>query len=277
MHPATVPKVMLSAGVSAVAMAFGVHGPVFATSSACASSAHAIAQGAALITTGEVDVALVGGSEAISTPGSLCAWEAIHAMSPTCCRPFSAGRDGMVLGEGGAVLVLEDLDRAVARGAPVLAELKGVGMSSDAFHLTAPSSAGQARAIGQAARQFELAAPENLLVSAHGTGTPLNDAAETDALIEVFGETARAMPVIATKSAHGHLIGGSAALQAAIGIRALAEGVAPPILNFQGKDPACDLDLVTGAARPVAARALLQNAFAFGGLNVALLFEFPEA
>ena len=272
MHPSTVPKVMVSAGVSAAAMAFEIRGPVFAVSSACASSAHAIAQGAAMIAMGQVDVAMVGGSEAVSTVGSVRAWEAIRAMSPVTCRPFSADRDGMVLGEGGAVLMLEAWDHAKARGAAILGELVGWGMSSDAFHITQPSPQGQARAMRQAARQAGALDRDDILVSAHGTGTPLNDAAETRSLVEVFGERARAMPVIATKSAHGHLIGGSAALQAALGLRALAEGLAPPIQNFTARDPDCDLDLVVGAAQPITSRLLLQNAFAFGGLNVALMF-----
>lgn len=272
LHPSTVPRVMVSAGVSAAAMAFEIKGPVFATSSACASSAHAIAQGAAMIAMGQVDCALVGGSEAISTAGCVRAWDAIRAMSPVTCRPFSADRDGMVLGEGGAVLMLEALDHAKARGAPILGELVGWGMSSDAFHITQPSPEGQARAMRQAALQAGVLDRDDILISAHGTGTPLNDAAETQSLVEVFGERARSLPVIATKSAHGHLIGGSAALQAVIGLRALAEGLAPPIQNFNERDPACDLNLVLGQAQPIASRLLLQNAFAFGGLNVALMF-----
>ncbi len=277
MHPSTVPRGMMSAGVSAVAMTFEIRGPVFATSSACASSAHAIAQGASMIAMGQVDAALVGGSEAISTAGSVRAWEAIKAMSPTACRPFSADRDGMVLGEGGAVLALEAWDHAKARGATILGELVGWGMSSDAFHITQPSPEGQARAMRQAATQAKALDRDDILVSAHGTGTPLNDAAETQSLVEVFGAQARKLPVTATKSAHGHLIGGSAALQAAIGLRALAEGVAPPIQNFTARDPACDLDLVIGDARKINSRLLLQNAFAFGGLNVALMFASAKA
>ena len=277
LHPSTVPRVMVSAGVSAAAMAFEIRGPVFATSSACASSAHAIAQGAAMIAMGQVDCALVGGSEAISTAGCVRAWDAIRAMSPVTCRPFSADRDGMVLGEGGAVLMLEAWDHAAARGAKILGELVGWGMSSDAFHITQPSPEGQARAMRQAARQAGALDRDDILISAHGTGTPLNDAAETQSLVEVFGERARTLPVIATKSAHGHLIGGSAALQAAIGLRALAEGLAPPIQNFSERDPACDLNLVLGEAQPVASRLLLQNAFAFGGLNVSLIFAGPDA
>lgn len=272
LHPSTVPKVMVSAGVSAAAMAFEIHGPVFAVSSACASSAHAVAQGASMIAMGQVDCALVGGSEAISTAGCVRAWEAIRAMSPVTCRPFSADRDGMVLGEGGAVMMLEAWDHATARGATILGELVGWGMSSDAFHITQPSPEGQARAVRQAATMAKAGDRDDILISAHGTGTPLNDAAETQSIVEVFGERGRRLPVIATKSAHGHLIGGSAVLQAALGLRALAEGLAPPILNFNARDPNCDLDLVLGEARPIAAKLLLQNAFAFGGLNVALMF-----
>jgi nodulation protein E len=181
----------------------------------------------------------------------------------------------MVLGEGGAVLMLEAWDHAQARGATILGELLGWGMTSDAFHITQPSPQGQARAMRQAALHAGVLDRDDILISAHGTGTPLNDAAETQSLVEVFGERARKLPVIATKSAHGHLIGGSAALQTVLGLRALAEGLAPPIQNFTERDPACDLDLVVGEARPVASKLLLQNAFAFGGLNVALVFAGP--
>lgn len=272
-HPATVPRVMQSAAVSAVAMAFGVHGPVFATSSACASSAHAIAQGAALILADQADVAIVGGSEAMSTGGCLRSWDAIRATSQTTCRPFSVDRDGMVIGEGGAVLILEDIEHARARGATVLGELVGVGMSSDAFHITQPWPEGQARAIRRACDQAGLLDRGDLLVSAHGTGTPLNDPAETQALVAVLGERARHLPVIATKSAHGHVIGGSAALQAVIGLQAVNARRAPPILNFTARDEACDLDLVLGEPRELPEGGyLLQNAFAFGGLNVSLVF-----
>jgi nodulation protein E len=168
--------------------------------------------------------------------------------------------------------MLEAWDHAKARGAPILGELVGWGMSSDAFHITQPSPEGQARAVRQAVTQAGVVERDDILISAHGTGTPLNDAAETQSLVEVFGERGRKLPVIATKSAHGHLIGGSAALQAVIGLRALKEGLAPPIQNFNQRDPACDLDLVVGEARPIASKLLLQNAFAFGGLNVALVF-----
>ncbi len=273
LHPATIPKVMISAAASAVAMAFQIHGPVFATSSACASSAHAIAQGAGLIASGQVRAAIVGGSEAVATPGSLRSWEAIHALSATTCRPFSADRDGMVLGEGGAVMIIEDFEHARARGATILGELIGVGMTSDAFHITQPALAGPVRAMRAAMTQAGALDAETVLISAHGTGTPLNDLTESQAIREVFGERAASHPVIATKSAHGHLLGGAAALQAIIGLVALHEGLAPPILNYTTPDPACaGIDLVLGESRAIDTKLLLQNAFAFGGLNVSLAF-----
>jgi nodulation protein E len=264
-HPLTVPRVMVSAPVSAVAMEFGVRGPVFAVSSACASSGHAIAQGASLIAAGQAQIAIVGGSEAIATAACLRAWEGLQAMSATTCRPFSAGRDGMVIGEGGGVLVLEGLDHALARGAPILAELAGVGLSSDAFHWTQPSLEGAVAAMGAALDQAGARDAERVLISTHGTGTPLNDRNEAAAIHAVFGTRAKDHPVIATKSAHGHLIGAASVVQGVIGLMAVAEGLAPPILNFTGPDPECDLDLVLGV--------LLLNAFAFGGLNTCLVFR----
>jgi len=272
MHPATVPKVMVSGGVSAVAMQFGVHGPVFATSSACASSAHAVIQGAGLIQAGLVDVAVVGGSEAIATPGCMAGWQAIQALASETCRPFSQGRDGMVMGEGGAVLVLEDLRHAEARGAEILGEYLGGGMTSDAFHLTQPSLDGVSAALRQARDAAALAPGEQVLIAAHGTGTPLNDQNEAAAIRAVLGHAGQAHPVIATKSAHGHLIGGSAALQAVIALKALKARLAPPVLNHIAPDPACEVDLVLGQVRPIEARKALVNAFAFGGLNVSMAF-----
>jgi nodulation protein E len=246
---------------------------VFAVSSACASSGHAIAQGAGFIASGQCDLALVGGSEAIATPACLRAWEGLQAMSPTTCRPFSAGRDGMTIGEGGAAMVLEALDHAQARGATILGELSGVGLSSDAFHWTQPSLEGAVSAMRSACDQAGLTEDEAALISTHGTGTPLNDRNETAAIKAVFGARAGAQPVIATKSAHGHLIGAATALQGVIGLKALRTGLAPPILGWLGPDPDCDLDLVVGEARPIDADALLLNAFAFGGLNTSLVFR----
>jgi nodulation protein E len=271
-HPYSIPKGMLSAAVSAVTMQFGIHGPAFATSSACASSAHAILQGATLIRSGAADVAIVGGSEAMCTAGGMSVWLSISAMSRTTCRPFSEGRDGMVLGEGGAVLVLEAREHAEARGAEILGEFLAGASTSDAFHLTQPSLEGPSAAMREAADEAGLFDEEEVLISAHGTGTPLNDQNEAAAIGAVFGEAASRHPVIATKSAHAHVLGGSPALQAVIGLQALKNRLAPPILNYLGPAPDCALNLVVGEARPLQARKMLLNAFAFGGLNVALAF-----
>ncbi len=273
LHPLSVPKVMVSAPVSAVAMEFGIKGPVFAVSSACASSGHAIAQGAALLSSGQADIAVVGGSEAIATPACLRAWEGLQAMSDTTCRPFSIGRDGMSIGEGGAALVLEREEHAKARGAPVLGRLSGVGYSSDAHHWTQPSLDGPVAAMRAALAQADENGERSILISTHGTGTPLNDKNEAAAIHAVFGDSALEHPVIATKSAHGHLIGASTALQAVIGLLALKEGSAPPILGYLGSDPDCDLNLVIGESRLIKAEILLLNAFAFGGLNTSLVFH----
>jgi nodulation protein E len=274
LHPLTVPRVMVSAPVSAIAIEFGITGPVFATSSACASSGHAIAQGAGLIAAGLADVAVVGGSEAMASPGDMRAWEGLQAMSGATCRPFSAGRDGMAIGEGAAALVIERESHAAARGAKPLAVFAGAGLSSDAFHWTQPSLEGAVAAMRRACEAGGLAAEREVLISTHGTGTPLNDKNEAAALRQLFGEAAARHPTIATKSAHGHVIGASAALQAVIGLKALAAGLAPPILGYLGPDEDCaGLDLVLGEARPIGAKALLVNAFAFGGLNCALAFR----
>jgi nodulation protein E len=274
-HPLTVPRCMVSAPSSAVAMEFGVTGPVFSTTSACASSGHAVAQGAMLIQSGLADVAVVGGSEAMACPAGVRVWEGLQAMSEETCRPFSIGRDGFIMGEGGAALVIERESHASTRGATPLAYLDGYGQTSDAFHWTQPSLEGAVTCIRQAAGPAGLLDDEEVLVNAHGTGTPLNDKNEADALHAVFGARGRTHPVIATKSAHGHLIGASAALQAVIGLKALQAGLAPPILNYLGRDEEIDLNLVLGEARPIKARSMLANAFAFGGLNVSLAFRLP--
>ena len=274
-HPLTVPRCMVSAPSSAIAMEWGVTGPVFSVSSACSSSGHAIAQGAAMIQSGMVDVAIVGGSEGMGSPAGVRVWEGLQAMSEESCRPFSIGRDGFIMGEGGAVLVIERESHALARGATPLAYLDGIGQSSDAFHWTQPSLDGAVGCIRQAAEPAGLLDDEEVLISAHGTGTPLNDKNESDALNVVFGERGKTHPVIATKSAHGHLIGASAALQVVIALKALRAALAPPILNYLGPDAEIDLNLVLGEARPLKARSMLANAFAFGGLNVCLAFRLP--
>jgi nodulation protein E len=251
-------------------MEFGLQGPAFTVSSPFASSAHAIVQAAGLIRDDEVDVALAGGADAIATYGCMRAWEAVGAISPTGCRPFSADRDGTAIGDRAGVLVLEERVFAERRGAPILAELIGGGLSSDATHITQPARRGPIASLRKALRS----APKDAtyLISAHGTGAPRNDANEAGALRETIGDLAPHR-IIATKSSHGHLLGATAAVQTIIGIAALRTGKAPPILGHVAGDPACaDLPLVTGTAQPISADHLIVNAFGFGGLNATMLF-----
>jgi len=270
-HPLTIPRYMTSAAVGQISMLFGVRGMAFAIASACASSAHAIAEAMHLIRAGRAKVVIAGGSDASINYGSWTAWKALRAMAPDACRPFSAERKGMVLGEGAASLVLEDLDHARARGAVIHAEVIGAGASSDAFDLTQPDGVGAVKAMRQALADAGVNADEPCLISAHGTGTPLNDKMEAQALREVFGAGLDRHAVIATKSAHGHLLGAGGAIELIAGIRALQTSLAPPVLNYLGPDPDCALPLVLGAAAPFAGEVLVSNSFAFGGMNSVLV------
>ncbi|UAK25917.1 beta-ketoacyl-[acyl-carrier-protein] synthase family protein [Sphingomonas nostoxanthinifaciens] len=269
-HPQTIPTAMISAPASQLAMLFGVHGPALTIASACASSAHAIGEAMHMIRAGRADVVIAGGGEACLTLGSWVAWASLGAMANDNCRPFSIDRQGLVLGEGAAVLVLEAWDRAVARGATIHGELIGYGATSDAAHITMPDQTGIEAAIRAAHADAGLALDVPVLISSHGTGTRLNDATEAAALRAVYGEALGESLVIATKSAHGHLIGGSGALEFVLGLRALVAGVAPPILNHRGADPACDIPLAL-AATPIGYDHLVSNSFAFGGLNAVLI------
>jgi nodulation protein E len=275
-HPMTIPKMMGSAAIGQLSMLYGVRGMAFAIASACASSAHAIAEAMHLVRAGRSKIVIAGGSDASITLGSWTAWRALRAMAPDACRPFSSGRQGMVLGEGAATLVVEDLDHARARGATVLAEVVGSGASSDAFDLTQPDGAGAVKAIAQAYTDAGLSPDEPCLISTHGTGTPLNDKTETQSLRELFGQSIGRHRVIATKSAHGHLLGAGGAIEFVAGVRALQAGLAPPILNYLGPDPDCDLPLVLGEPQAIDHRVLVSNSFAFGGLNSVLIGRLPD-
>lgn len=270
-HPLSIPRYMGSASASQLSMLFGIKGLAFATSSACASSAHAIGEAMHMIRAGRSRIVVTGGSDASISYGSWMGWKALQAMSPDACRPFSAGRNGMVLGEGAASLVLEDLAHARARGANVYAEVAGSGASSDAFHLTQPDGAGAVAAMGAAYADAALPLDAPALISTHGTATPLNDSMEAEAIRRVYGASLDRHVVIATKSAHGHLLGGAGAIEFLIGLLALREGLAPPVLNYLGPDPACDLPLVLETPRPLDAEVLVSNSFAFGGLNSVLI------
>jgi nodulation protein E len=272
-HPLTVPRVMPSGGASAVSAEFGLRGPSFAVASACASAAHAVAQAALLIRAGLANLVVTGGADAPLTPGNLLAWEALRVLSPDVCRPFSAGRPGLVLGEGAGVLVLEDWDGAEARGAPILAELAGIGMTGDAGDLTAPDPEGAAAAMRAALHDAGAAPGEVGYVNAHGTGTRLNDRAEAAALHAVFaGPGGGVPPTSSSKGALGHTLSAAGGIEAVITVMALRDGVLPPTVGFERADPECPLDPVP-EARPARVEAALSNSFAFGGLNCSLLFR----
>ena len=271
LHPMTIPRQMPSASASQVSITFSTRGPCFGFTSACASSSHAIAEAAMMIRHGRLDLAIVGGAEAPLAIGSWMAWQALRALAKERCRPFSAGRDGMMLGEGAAVLILESEAHANARGAQTLAEILGSGASSDAHHMTHPSGAGAVHAMRAALADAQLNADAPLLISSHGTGTLANDRAEAAALHEVFGPSLAHSTVLATKSAHGHLCGAGGAIELLVGLLALRHHLAPPVLNYLAPDPECLLPLPLGAALPIDHTTLLSNSFAFGGLNSVLV------
>jgi nodulation protein E len=267
--PLSVPKAMANAGASRISLEFGITGPVYTISTACSSANHAIGQAFWMVRNGAAEIAIAGGSEAPFSLGHLKAWEAMRVVSPDTCRPFSRDRHGIILGEGAAMLVLEPLERARARGARIWGEISGFGMSSDASHLTHPSVAGPARAMRAALNDAGLA-PESIgYVNAHGTGTDINDPTETAAIHEIF--SAR-VPVSSTKSMHGHALGAAGALEAAATLLALHHGLIPPTANFTEPDPACDVDAVPNVARQAQIDHALSNSFAFGGLNAVLAF-----
>lgn len=266
--PMSVPKTMPSAATSQVSMRFGARGPSFAVSSACASSAQAIGLGLQMVRAGMVDRAIVGGSEAMLIPPVMRAWEMLRVLTLQASRPFSTGRDGMVLGEGAGVLVIEAAE--MATGVPIV-ELAGYGTSSDANDLLRPDPVGAARAIELALADAGMAADEIGYVNAHGTGTVLNDASETAALRAIFGYGLAALPVSSTKPVHGHTIGAAGAIELIVAISALLAQIVPPTINYLGPDPKCELDAVPNAARARAFSAALSNSFAFGGINASLV------
>ncbi|HEY1221500.1 MAG: beta-ketoacyl-[acyl-carrier-protein] synthase family protein, partial [Bryobacteraceae bacterium] len=269
-HPLTIPKTMANAGASHISMEFGITGPSYTISTACSSAGHAIGQAFWMVRNGLTDLALAGGSEAPFSFGILKAWEAMRVVSPETCRPFSKDRRGMVLGEGAAMLVLEPLEAALARGATVHAEIVGFGMSSDACHITQPSADGAAKAMRAALRDAGLAPEAIGYVNAHGTGTLANDATETAALKAVFGAHAGKLAVSSTKSMHGHALGAAAALECLATVLALRDGVLPPTANYNVPDPECDLDVIPNHARHAQVEWAISNSFAFGGLNAVL-------
>lgn len=273
--PLTIPRLMAHAAPALLSRRWGCRGTVLAVSSACASGAQAIGLGMGFIRAGLAERVIVGGSEASLTPAALQSWQAMRVLTSTRCRPFSTERDGMVLGEGAAVFVLESETTAQRRGAPVLALLRGYGTTSDAGDLIRPDSQGAAAAIHAALADAGMAPYEIAHVNAHGTGTLLNDAAEAQALQSVFGTDAARIPLSATKPVHGHTLGASGAIELAGTIIALHRRLAPGTLGFTPEQAAFPL-AISAANQPIAGAAGLSNSFAFGGVNAALIVEAPE-
>jgi len=272
-HPLTIPRTMANAGTSCIAREYGIGGPCYTVSTACASATHAIGQAFWMVRNGVVDAAIAGGSEAPFSMGFLKAWEAMRIVAPDTCRPFSRDRKGLILGEGAAMLLLEPLESALARGAKIWGEIAGFGMSSDAYHLTQPLADGAARAMRGALVDAGIEPQAIDYINAHGTGTQANDVTEAQAIREVFGAHADKIPVSSTKSMHGHALGAAGALEAAATLMALDEGMIPPTANFSEADPACALDVVPNTARAASVAWALSNSFAFGGLNAVLAFR----
>lgn len=269
-HPFIVPKLMNNAAASHVSMEYNLRGPSFTVATACASSNHAMGLAFQMIRSGGADVMLTGGSEAMLCFGGIKAWEGLRVMSRDACRPFSLTRNGMVQGEGAAVFVFEDYDHARARGADILAEVVGFAMTSDAGDIVMPSAQGAERAITGALRDARLAPDQIGYINAHGTGTTANDKTECAAVAHAFGAHADRLMISSTKSMHGHLIGGTGAVELLACIMALRDGVIAPTIGYEEPDPECALDVVPNTAREARVEACLSNAFAFGGMNAVL-------
>ncbi len=272
-NPLTIPRTMENAAASRISLETGVVGPTYTLSTACSSSNHALGQAFWMVRSGAARMAIAGGSEAVFSLGFLKAWEAMRVVAPDTCRPFSRDRRGLILGEAGAMLVLEPLESAQARGATVYGEIVGFGMSSDAFHITQPSPDGAARAMRSALSDADLSAEDIGYINAHGTGTVANDATETAAIRKVFEAHADRLAVSSTKSMHGHTLGAAGAIEAIATLLALRDGVLPPTANYNEPDPACDLDIVANVPRQAPIEFALSNSFAFGGLNAVLAFR----
>ncbi len=277
LHPLSVVRTMANAGASHTSIDLGITGPVLTISTACASGTHAIGLAFQMVRSGLVTAAIAGGHEAPLTFGFLRAWDSMRVVSATQCRPFSADRDGMTLGEGAAILILETLESAQARNATIFAEIIGFGMSADAHHITNPATEGAASAI-RAALKDASTSPEEAeslrdqvgFINAHGTGTQANDSTEAAAIHQVFGSRASTIPVSSTKSLHGHSIGATGAIEALATVLALHHHQLPATAGVTTIDPTLDLDVIIGAPRSVTPAIALSNSLAFGGINAVL-------
>jgi len=269
-HPFTVPRAMPSGQVSHVTMDLGIHGPSFSIASACSSASHAVGTAFHMIRSGMLDVAVAGGAESQITYGMLKSWEALRVLAADGCRPFSKDRGGLVIGEGGAAVVLENMDHAIARGATIHGEMIGFGMSADGKDITAPDMDSAAASMRYALEDAGIAPEAVDYVSAHGTATALNDKTETAALRQVFGDHLGNMPVSSSKSQYGHTMNASGALDLVTTVLALREGFLPPTMGYREFDPECDIDCVPNASRMAALDVAISSSFAFGGLNAVL-------
>ncbi|MFV0360635.1 beta-ketoacyl-[acyl-carrier-protein] synthase family protein [Tropicimonas sp.] len=272
-HPFVVPKLMNNAAASHVSMEFNLKGPSFTVATACASSNHAMGQAFQLIRHGAAEVMVTGGSESMLCFGGVKAWEGLRVMSKDACRPFSANRNGMVQGEGAAVFVFEEYEHARARGAEIIAEVIGFAMTSDAADIVMPSKQNAARTISLAMKDAGVNPDQVGYINAHGTGTAANDKTECAAVADAFGHHADRLMISSTKSMHGHLIGGTGAVELLACTMALREGVIAPTIGYEEPDPECALDVVPNEARDAAVDVVLSNAFAFGGLNAVLVMR----
>lgn len=271
--PIAIPRSMSNAVASHVSIEYGLTGATFTTSTACSSANHAIGQAFWLIRQGTLDAAIAGGSEAPICNGNLKAWEAMRVVAPDTCRPFSKDRSGMILGEGGAMFVLEEMEAAMKRGAKIYGEVAGFGMSADAHHLTMPLVQGAAKAVKAALDDASLVPEDIRYINAHGTATQANDPMEANAIRSVFGDRADDIPVSSTKSMHGHTLGAAGAIEAAATVLGMYYSVLPPNANFTEIDPECRVNVIANEAREGSINAAISNSFAFGGLNAVLAFK----
>lgn len=279
--PLFIPMMLTDSAAGQVAISLGARGPNMAVVSACASSANAIGEAGEVIRRGSADVVICGGTEAAILPLAIAAFNVMGALSaenedpPRACRPFDANRSGFVMGEGAGILVLEELGHARSRGARILGELIGYGASADAYHIVAPmeDGVGAALAMRVALQTAGISPGEVDYINAHGTGTPLNDSAETRAIKSVFGEHAYRVPVTSTKPVTGHLLGGAGAVEAIICLKAIETGCIPPTINLATPDPECDLDYVPNSARFKPVCTAMTNSFGFGGHNATIVFR----
>ncbi len=269
-HPFVVPKLMNNAAASHLSIEHNLKGPSFTVSTACASSNHAMALAFSMVRSGMAPTMITGGSESMLCFGGVKAWEGLRVMSRDACRPFSANRNGMVQGEGAGIFVFEEYEHARARGADILCEVAGFAMSSDASDIVMPSKAGAARAIAGALSDGRINASDVGYINAHGTGTAANDKTECAAVADVFGPHADRLMISSTKSMHGHLIGGTGAVELLACIMALRDGVIAPTIGYEEPDPECALDVVPNTAREAKVSVVLSNAFAFGGMNAVI-------